>query len=104
MGRCSSTEAGTGVSRRDQRRLAGRVVVVRATEADVARALSADGAAVVLLAVPQDDGDAARAGALAREIVDGGGRAVVFVGDAAAEEGRAALAEMISELFPEARW
>ena len=120
MGRCSSTEAGTGVSKRDQRRLAGRVVVVRATEAGVARALSADGAAVVLLAIadeaipdeaipdeaipdeaiPDEDGDAARAGALARELADAGGRAVVFVGDPTDEACRAALAEMISELFP----
>ena len=69
--------------------------MVRATEADVARALSADGAALVLV-----DEDGGRAGALAREIIDAGGRAVVFVGDATDETGRSALAEMISELFP----
>jgi NAD(P)-dependent dehydrogenase (short-subunit alcohol dehydrogenase family) len=74
-------------------RLAGRVVVVSAAEPDVARALAREGAAVVIV------GDAAVAGALAGEIEDEGGRACVFAGNLRRDGDRAALAEMVAELF-----
>jgi 3-oxoacyl-[acyl-carrier protein] reductase len=68
-------------------------VVVSAGEPDVARALASEGAAVVIV------GDAAAAGAVAGEIEEAGGRASVFAGDARRDDDRAALAEMVAELF-----
>jgi 3-oxoacyl-[acyl-carrier protein] reductase len=80
-------------------RLAGRVVVViGADAAGPARALAAEGAAVVLAGA-----DSAALGALAGEIAAAGGRAVVFAGDSQDVDGRAALCEMVDELFPDPR-
>jgi hypothetical protein len=73
--------------------LSGRVVVVSAAEPDAARALAGEGAAVVIV------GEAGVAGALAGEIEEAGGRACVFAGDVGGDEDRAALAEMVAELF-----
>lgn len=85
-------------------RLAGRVVVVAgadtATGADTARMLAADGAALVLVG-----SDAEALGALAAELRDAGAgvRFAVFVGDpGASDDDRAALAEMVGELFADA--
>lgn len=75
------------------RRLAGRVVVVAAEAGDVARALASEGAAVVIV------GDAPVAGAVAGEIEQAGGRASAFAGDVTRDDDRAALAEMLAELF-----
>lgn len=60
---------------------------------DVARVLASEGAAVVIV------GDAAAAGALAGEVEEAGGRASVFAGDVTRDDDRAALAEMLAELF-----
>jgi hypothetical protein len=51
--------------------------------------------AVVVLA--GDDADAL--GVLAAELVATGARVAVFAGDAASDAGRAALVELVSELF-----
>jgi NAD(P)-dependent dehydrogenase (short-subunit alcohol dehydrogenase family) len=78
-------------------RLEGRVVVIGLSAPDTreaALACAAEGAAVVL--VGADDGTA---GAVAREVVDAGGRAAVFVGALTDPDDRAALAEMLAELF-----
>jgi NAD(P)-dependent dehydrogenase (short-subunit alcohol dehydrogenase family) len=77
----------------DQPRLAGRVVVVSTESGDVARALASDGAAIVIVGPPD------AAGALAGQIEDTGGRACVFTGDLRGDDQRAALAEMLTELF-----
>jgi NAD(P)-dependent dehydrogenase (short-subunit alcohol dehydrogenase family) len=69
------------------------VVVVAADAGDVARVLASEGAAVVIV------GDAAAAGALAGEVEEAGGRASVFAGDVTRDDDRAALAEMLAELF-----
>jgi hypothetical protein len=45
--------------------------------------------------------DAAALGTVAQEIEASGRRAAVFVGDVTTAEGRAALHEMLGELFPE---
>ena len=85
--------------RSTRERLATRVVVV--TDADgargesIARALVALDAAVV---VTGDDTEAL--GALAAELGSAGARVAVLVDDVATESGRAALVEMVSELFP----
>jgi len=47
-------------------------------------------------------GDAAALGEAARALEDAGIRAAVFVGDPAAADERAALVEMVEELFPDA--
>jgi NAD(P)-dependent dehydrogenase (short-subunit alcohol dehydrogenase family) len=73
------------------------VVVVSVDAADVAHALALEGATVVIVAVTPEAND--RAGALAREVEAAGGRVAVFTGDVAADEGRAALVEMLDELF-----
>jgi NAD(P)-dependent dehydrogenase (short-subunit alcohol dehydrogenase family) len=75
------------------RLLSGRVVVVSAAEPDAARAVAEEGAAVVIV------GEAGGAGALAGEIEAAGGRACVFAGDLRRDDDRAALAEMVAELF-----
>ena len=64
-----------------------------AAEGDVAHALAADGAALVIV------GDPDTAGRLAGSVEDAGGRACVFTGDLRAHDQRAALAEMLAELF-----
>lgn len=74
-------------------RLTGRVVVVSVDAPGVALALAGEGAAVVLI------GTGAAAGELAAEIEHAGGRVAVFAGDPAAETDRAALVEMVDELF-----
>lgn len=74
--------------------LGGRVVIVSADEPDAARALGAAGASVVVVGR-----DANVTGALVRSLVDGGHRAVAFVGDATRDA--AALGEMVAELFPD---
>lgn len=71
----------------------GRVVVVAADAPGAARALAEEGAAVVIV------GTGAAAGDLAAEIERAGGRVAVFAGDPAADPDRAALAEMVDELF-----
>jgi hypothetical protein len=71
--------------------------VVTVDAADVARALAHEGAIVVIIAATPEE--SARAGALAREIEADGARVAVFTGDAAGERGRAALLEMLDELF-----
>lgn len=45
--------------------------------------------------------DAAALGEVARELEAGGSRTAVFVGDVATPEGRAALLEMVAELYPD---
>jgi NAD(P)-dependent dehydrogenase (short-subunit alcohol dehydrogenase family) len=70
--------------------LQDRVVIVDASRLDVARALAAEGAVVVLVGegqVPADLGDA---------------RVGVFTGDLADPADRAALAEFVAEIFPTA--
>jgi NAD(P)-dependent dehydrogenase (short-subunit alcohol dehydrogenase family) len=74
-------------------RFTGRVVVVSADVAVAARALTEEGAAVVLV------GAAAGTGELAAEIEHAGGRVAVFAGDLGHDTDRAALAEMVDELF-----
>jgi len=66
---------------------------VAADAGDVARVLASEGAAVVIV------GDAAAAGALAGGVEEAGGRASVFAGDVTRDDDRAALAEMLAELF-----
>ncbi|HEX5587763.1 MAG TPA: hypothetical protein VFZ17_10670 [Acidimicrobiia bacterium] len=77
--------------------LAGRVVVTG--DDDVARAVARDGATVVVVGR-----DADALGALAAEVGELGGRAVVLVGDLAdpvtGDTTRAVLAELLHELFP----
>jgi hypothetical protein len=80
--------------RDDSGRLGGRVAIVSVGEPDAARALAAAGASVVVVG-----SDATATGALVRSLVDGGHRAVAFVGDAAHDA--AALGEMVAELFPD---
>lgn len=75
-------------------RLAGRVLVVDAASIDVAVAAASDGAAVVVA-----DHDAAAAGATAARVRDAGGQAAVFAGDLTRPGDRAALTEMLDELF-----
>ena len=67
--------------------------MVAADAAGAARSLAEEGAAVVL--VGTDPG----AGETAAEIEQAGGRAAVFSGDLAVSVDRAALAEMVEELF-----
>jgi len=80
------------------RALEEQVVVVAdadgARGADLARALSETHAAVVLAGA-----DAGALGALAAELAGAGSRVAVFAGDAASDEGRAALVELVRELF-----
>jgi hypothetical protein len=73
------------------------VVVVTVDAADVAHALAVEGATVVIVAATPDA--TTPAGVLARELEAGGGRVAVFTGDAGTDEGRAALTEMLDELF-----
>jgi NAD(P)-dependent dehydrogenase (short-subunit alcohol dehydrogenase family) len=79
--------------------LDARVVVVpdadRERGAGIARALAALDAAVVLAG---DDTDALAT--LASELGTAGARVAVLVADVASEAGRAALVELVNELFP----
>lgn len=80
-------------------RLAGRVVVVTDADSDRgarhARALAQDGAALVLAGA-----DTGALGVLASELAQGhGARVAVFAGDTDDYAGRAALAELLAELF-----
>jgi len=74
-------------------RLHGRVVVVSVDAADSALALAADGAAVVVV------GPAEYAGRVVTDVERAGGRAAAFAGNLGREADRAALAEMLDELF-----
>jgi NAD(P)-dependent dehydrogenase (short-subunit alcohol dehydrogenase family) len=78
--------------------LDNRVVVVADADgergAQLARAMVAVQAIVVLAGA-----DADVLGALAAELVGSGARVAIFAGDAASEPGRAALAELVNELF-----
>jgi NAD(P)-dependent dehydrogenase (short-subunit alcohol dehydrogenase family) len=81
-----------------QFRLAGRVVIVSGADtesgATAARACATDGAALVLV------GDDARAiGVLAAELLAADVRCALFVGDPRDDAERAALAELVSELY-----
>jgi NAD(P)-dependent dehydrogenase (short-subunit alcohol dehydrogenase family) len=82
------------MARSTERPLAGRVVVVDRGGADIALATARDGATVVIAGA-----DAEAAGALAAQVVAAAGRAAVFTGDLTREADRAALAEMLAELF-----
>ena len=75
-------------------RLQGRVVVVDVARADVALVVASDGATVVVTG-----DDAAAAGALAAQVAATGARAAVFTGDLVTPGARAALAELLDELF-----
>lgn len=85
-------------AKRAEARLTGRVVVVARADtpsgAEVARALTDDGAAVVLVG---DDG--AALGRLAASLIAEGARGAIFVGDPRGSAERAALAELVAELF-----
>ena len=76
-----------------------RVVVVAdadtARGADLARAMAALDAAVVVAG-----SDATALGELGAQLVAAGARVAVLVDDVATEPGRAALVEMVNELFP----
>jgi NADP-dependent 3-hydroxy acid dehydrogenase YdfG len=78
--------------------LENRVVVVPdadgARGADIARAMAAVHAVVVLTG---DDADAL--GALADALIETGTRVAVFAGDVAVDDDRAALVELVNELF-----
>jgi NAD(P)-dependent dehydrogenase (short-subunit alcohol dehydrogenase family) len=68
------------------------VVVVAVEAPDLARALVAAGATVVLVGASDE-----ATGALTRELEHGPGRVAVFAGEASGDAG--ALVEFISELF-----
>jgi NAD(P)-dependent dehydrogenase (short-subunit alcohol dehydrogenase family) len=75
-------------------RLAGRVVIVSDSQLDVARLLAAEGASVVAVG-PR----AAAMGEAVVAIESGPGRVAVFAGDLADVADRAALCELIDEVF-----
>jgi NADP-dependent 3-hydroxy acid dehydrogenase YdfG len=76
-----------------------RVVVVTDADGsrggDIARAMATLHAAVVLAGI-----DTEALGALAAELGAAGARVAVLADDLATDAGRAALVEMVSELFP----
>ena len=74
-------------------RLGGRVVVVSVDAAETATTLANEGAAVVVV------GPADAAGRVVADVSTAGGRAALFAGDLDREDDRAALAEMLDELF-----
>jgi hypothetical protein len=79
--------------------LAGRVVVIAASDRsarDATLACAADGAAVVLVAGGEAE---TLAGEIAHEATRAGGRVAVFAGSLASAGDRAALAEMLAELY-----
>ena len=67
--------------------------MVTADAADTARTLAAEGVAVILVGADEE------AGRVVADIERSGGRAAAFVGDLGNEDDRAALAEMLDELF-----
>ena len=71
--------------------MSGSVVVAAVENPDLARALVAEGATVVLVGAPDE-----ATGALMRELERGPGRVALFAGDASGDTG--ALVEFISEL------
>lgn len=75
--------------------LAGRVVVV--TDVEVARALAASGAAVVIASPHPTNA------AMLTELENSGARVAWFGGDLREPAARAALAEMLDELFDHER-
>jgi hypothetical protein len=79
-------------------RLTGRVVVVAqadtASGAELARSMTDDGAAVVLVG-----DDAGALGRVAAALLADGARCAIFVGDPRDSLERRALAELVSELF-----
>ena len=77
-----------------ERPLAGRAVVVDPGATDVALAIGRYGATVVIAGA-----DARAAGELASQVEAVGGRAAVFTGDLTRDPDRAALAELVAELF-----
>ena len=85
-------------AKRTGKRLAGRVVVIAgadtASGAALARSCAADGSAVVLVGE-----DAGAIGILAAELLAADVRCGLFIGDPRDEFERAALAELVSELF-----
>lgn len=82
------------MTRPSERPLVGRAVVVDPSATDVAVAMARYGATVVIAG-----GDAHAAGALASQVEAVGGRAAVFTGDLTRDTDRAALAELVAELF-----
>jgi len=82
------------MARSTERPLTGRVIVVEPGGADIALATARDGATIVVAGA-----DAEAAGALAAQVDAAGGRAAVFTGDLTRHADRAALAEMLAELF-----
>jgi NAD(P)-dependent dehydrogenase (short-subunit alcohol dehydrogenase family) len=82
------------VTRPTDQPLAGRAVVVDPGATDVALAMGRYGATVVIAGA-----NAEAAGALASHIEAAGGRAAVFTGDLTRDSDRAALAELLAELF-----
>ena len=79
-----------------QARLHGRVVVVDAGSVDAALGVASEGATVVVVGA-----DAGAAGELSARIAATGARTAVFTGDLTTPEARAALGEMLDELFGE---
>jgi expansin (peptidoglycan-binding protein) len=69
-------------------------VVVDPSAVDVALALASRGVTVVVAGI-----DAHAAGALAARVEAAGGRAAVFIGDLTRDPDRAALDELLNELF-----
>jgi NAD(P)-dependent dehydrogenase (short-subunit alcohol dehydrogenase family) len=82
------------MARSGEQPLAGRVVVVDPGAADIALATARDGATVVVAGA-----DAEAAGVLAAQVDAAGGRVAVFTGDLTRAADRAALAELLGELF-----
>jgi NAD(P)-dependent dehydrogenase (short-subunit alcohol dehydrogenase family) len=80
--------------RSDERSLAGRVVVVDPGATDVALAVARAGGTVVIAGA-----DAEAAGALSAQVDAAGGRVAIFTGDLTRDADRAALAELLAELF-----
>lgn len=66
------------------------------TEPEVARSLATEG--VIVVVVGRDAGEV---GSIVASITEAGGRAAAFVGDPAVDTERAALVEMVDELFPD---
>jgi NAD(P)-dependent dehydrogenase (short-subunit alcohol dehydrogenase family) len=82
------------MARSSEQPLAGRVVVVDPGAAHIALAIARDGATVVVAGA-----DAEAAGVLAAQVDAAGGRVAVFTGDLTRDADRAALAELLAELF-----